>query len=616
MTSAPETVSKSIVPQTERRWHTGSLTDIRLWLVATILLAFCLRLVGINFGLPLQLHPDESSQVKTALQMQNGDLNPHFFNYPTLFTYQLLVIDGGAQLFAQISHRSLDTSTYFLLGRLLSAAYGTLTVWAVFALGRLVFNEAAGLGTAVFLAISPEHVLESHFATVDIAMTFWAILACVLALKAMRAGKRSWVPVGVAVGLAVGTKYTALIVMPPLLCLSIWKIWRSQAPGWRWLGKRVVSILFITTGIIGFLLVYFFPRRAVLGLVQAWTTAGTLKPEYLNLFNLILILTQGMAIAAILFGLVTFWNTDGQKMALAIFHPLTLSFVAVAIGTFFLTSPFVLFDFPHAARDIFYEYRHMLLGGAALYPANDPVLTLVQPPGFFNDPMYYWNWWLGQNGLLVSLMACAGLVILARKNRAAFWITGTTSLILAITITRAANKAERYALLLVPILLLWAGVALVSMLGNPIAKTRRFFQAIAVFIVLIVPLLSTWNILNQEFIIPDTRVLAMNWMQAHVELGAVVVRENETPDLEDTPLDLKTIFAQGAFETKTLAEWKREGVQYILVGPIRNWYTEHANLYPREAQGYAELEQQGQLIKTFEAGSGASGPTIWIYKIG
>src|SRR6187399_3320663 len=77
------------------------LTHWQLGLVFVLILAGGLRLVGIDFGLPLQLHPDEWSQVNSARRMLGGDLNPHFFRYPSLTIYQLFVIVGGLELARQ-----------------------------------------------------------------------------------------------------------------------------------------------------------------------------------------------------------------------------------------------------------------------------------------------------------------------------------------------------------------------------------------------------------------------------------------------------------------------------------------------------------------------------------
>ena len=51
-------------------------------------IAAFLRLWGIGFGLPDDFHPDEPTVIETAFRMASfGDLNPHFFTWPSLFFY-------------------------------------------------------------------------------------------------------------------------------------------------------------------------------------------------------------------------------------------------------------------------------------------------------------------------------------------------------------------------------------------------------------------------------------------------------------------------------------------------------------------------------------------------
>jgi hypothetical protein len=68
--------------------HNAAYHNARWLLVGVTLAAFLLRLWGINFGLPYLYHPDEPGYVTIAQNIfKTGDLNPHFFNYPSLFFY-------------------------------------------------------------------------------------------------------------------------------------------------------------------------------------------------------------------------------------------------------------------------------------------------------------------------------------------------------------------------------------------------------------------------------------------------------------------------------------------------------------------------------------------------
>ncbi len=69
----------------------------RTWLALTALcaLAFGLRVVGLQYGLPAVYNPDEVSIMARALGFARGTLNPHNFLYPTFYFYVLFAWVGG-----------------------------------------------------------------------------------------------------------------------------------------------------------------------------------------------------------------------------------------------------------------------------------------------------------------------------------------------------------------------------------------------------------------------------------------------------------------------------------------------------------------------------------------
>ena len=68
----------------------SSLFKDRILLFFLFPFACFVRFYGIDFGLPhTECRPDESTLVFEALSFFSGDLNPHFFNYPTLYMYVL-----------------------------------------------------------------------------------------------------------------------------------------------------------------------------------------------------------------------------------------------------------------------------------------------------------------------------------------------------------------------------------------------------------------------------------------------------------------------------------------------------------------------------------------------
>lgn len=169
----------------------------------------------------------------------SGQFNPHFFNYPSLFIYLAalahLLISGfvtpsGNQIWA-ISHDIL------LHARLVSALFGALTVPVTYALARQIGGARLGILAALLLCFAPAHVQHSHFATVDIAATFWVALSLFFATRVSNfrdAGNvenenrdrenfaKNLLLSALCAGLGAATKYNALLVLAaPLAALLV-----------------------------------------------------------------------------------------------------------------------------------------------------------------------------------------------------------------------------------------------------------------------------------------------------------------------------------------------------------------------------------------------------------
>lgn len=589
------------------------MRSTRFWLWLALVAGLGSRLVGIDFGLPLHLHPDEPTQVLTAQHMLTGDLNPHFFRYSSLYIYQLFTLDGAAQLVANLTGYKLRSSDYWIIARIFTAGYGTLTIWAVYLLGQTVISDWTGIVAAWVVAFNPEHIRQSHYATVDIAMTFWIVMALMFAVRAFKRDRASWLALSVTMGLAIGTKFSAIVFAAVACTFLIISLYRVET--WEQLNKvqrNGAWILIIIGAILG-LAISLLPIDLILQLGKQWSTDGALKPEYISLFNNLIWLWRVTAVACVLIGTLGYWNCRVRRVVYVLFYPLPLTFFAVILATVFITSPYILLDLPVAARDILYEYRHMLLGAAAQLSNNDPIRSELFPIGLFPEPLYYVHWWLGQNGLLVTGFGLVGAVFLGRRATRTNAFLLMALLLFGVTLTRAASKADRYALPFVPLLALWIGVAVESLL-----RTGRWplLRASLVFALLAIPLISSWNLLQNEFILPNTNWLAYEWLQRRVEPGSTIVREYSTPDIESGTETYRVIVTQSAFEEHTLDEWQRKGVQYIMIGKLRDsYYRPNASYYGQIVDNYSALDKIGILQVEFQADSHTVGSPIWIYRL-
>jgi 4-amino-4-deoxy-L-arabinose transferase-like glycosyltransferase len=173
-------------------------------LILILLLALALRAVHLDYGLPTIFHPDERFVVGPALQMvETGDLDPGFYNYPALPMYVLaaaFTLDGGM---------AADIPGAVHLARRVTTLFGLATIVAVYVAGLLWRSRGTAYLAALLLAITPFHVMDSHYANVDVPMAFWAVCALACALAFVRTGALRWyLAASTAVGLAAASKYT------------------------------------------------------------------------------------------------------------------------------------------------------------------------------------------------------------------------------------------------------------------------------------------------------------------------------------------------------------------------------------------------------------------------
>ncbi len=131
-----------------------------------------------------------------------------------------------------------------VVGRALTALFDVATVYVLFLLGRRLYGVAVGLLAAALLAVAVLPVQLAHFFTADPYLTFFVVAALYFMVVAHdigmygdavsgQVGRR---PVaylllaGAMVGLAVGSKFTAVLLLLPLL----WTGWAIGADGRRW----------------------------------------------------------------------------------------------------------------------------------------------------------------------------------------------------------------------------------------------------------------------------------------------------------------------------------------------------------------------------------------------
>jgi len=225
-----------------RRWAWPALA-------AVLLVGLGLRLWGVAQGLPYAYNSDEADHfVPHAIRMfAEGTLNPHYFANPPAFTYVLhylfAVWWGGAH--GAVHEYALHPTTVYTLARIAAALLGTLALWLLYATGARLFNRAVGLLAAAIEAVAFLPVFYAHLALNDAPTLAPLTLSLLGAAGVLRKGRlRDYLIAGVGLGLACATKYTAGIVLVPLLVAILARyLDRGPAAGRRALLGLVLSAL-------------------------------------------------------------------------------------------------------------------------------------------------------------------------------------------------------------------------------------------------------------------------------------------------------------------------------------------------------------------------------------
>jgi 4-amino-4-deoxy-L-arabinose transferase-like glycosyltransferase len=222
------------------KWSLQETSTVRRILVlAIILIAFAVRMWGIASALPYIFHPDEPHYIRLVQHIfKQGDLNPHFFNYPSMFLYVnalayvpyywLGYLTGSftspedvlAPLSITMGSSFAPMPGLVFLGRMLTVFWGTATVVLVFLTGfKITRCFWIGLLGATITALSPTNVHNSRFISPDPYVVFWSVatlFASTWLLNSLRV--RHYLLAGLAAGFAASSKYNGgLIILAPIV---------------------------------------------------------------------------------------------------------------------------------------------------------------------------------------------------------------------------------------------------------------------------------------------------------------------------------------------------------------------------------------------------------------
>lgn len=194
-----------------------SLSKVLPILVILLIGAF-FRFYKTDWGEGYFFHPDEY-HIATAVSRLSFpvNLNPELFSYGSFTVYLIYFSKFGLTLINQ-SFKDLNP---FLIGRFYSAVFSALTIINIYLISKELFkNKIFPLITSFLIAITPGLIQQAHFSTPESVLTFWLTMSLYLWLKWMKdKNPRILYLSAISLGIAAGTKVTALLLSPILMTL-------------------------------------------------------------------------------------------------------------------------------------------------------------------------------------------------------------------------------------------------------------------------------------------------------------------------------------------------------------------------------------------------------------
>lgn len=413
-----------------RAGRLGAASPLALLLLAAIVVGgFVLRVWNNDYGLPYVYSYDEETHfVSKAVDMFGGGFDPDYYQNPSGFTYivhvALRLLYGDLPGIGSVldlpletvtSQFALDPTPIWIISRSLAALLAVAGVAAVFYVGRRLWDTRVALVGAAGLSFAFLAVVYGRIAVTDAGTLPAVALAVYGAVKVYEGGaRRHYLLAGAGTGLAIGFKYTAGLVLVPLLAAALFRALgradesertpralgrRARAAGVRGTAsaglalrrdREAISFVLglVAVGVVFFLTTPFFFLDPISALYQLKTQAeaagGAEKLGQTNSSGLLFYfgsLTWGLGwlgLAAALAGAVIEWRRDRRRAIVLLLFPLLLIAYMSSQSRFF--ARWILPVYPVLALlcgVTLVQLASLLRSRPGLQPVALAVLTLV-----------------------------------------------------------------------------------------------------------------------------------------------------------------------------------------------------------------------------------------------
>ena len=486
------------------------------WSLLTILfVGMIARFWGIDFCLPYkECRPDETAIVSHALKFFLGDLNPHFFSYPTLYIYVLfgfyLVYFALGRSFGQYTSTpeplhefALNSASLYLIDRSISAVLGTATILIVYKLAEYLFDRKTAIVSSLFLSLCYLHARDSHFGVTDVALTFFVVLSISLIVRIYKEKSLNlYAMSGIVVGIATSIKYPGFLLILPMSIahlLTVLDERRRQESNYDKAPISADQFLLFTK----YLLITF----GIILILTGMVLSPDLVERYLTADGKLNNLSQLEKLR----GLSAFFGCCFVALAVSLTRFEVLSdlldkrifiFISSFISAFLLGTPFALLDFRHFVSDFLSTYSSVNgVGGLNLGMGWWYHLRFTLPLGL---------------GWTLCFAALIGVLVLIKSNLRQSAILFAFPLIYYLIFGKGYTVMARYMVPIAPLICIVAAVGVVFTSNKLISFLRlQSFKAVVLLALATLVIFQSAQALIQVdrlLAAKDNRLIAADWI--------------------------------------------------------------------------------------------------------
>jgi 4-amino-4-deoxy-L-arabinose transferase-like glycosyltransferase len=222
-----------------------------------VVVGFVLRVRNNGYGLPYVYNFDESQHfVSRSVNIFGGTWNPGYYQNPSGYTYVVFValkvwygIFGGHLHYGSVSQQfDMDPTPIWQFARTLTAVIAMAGVVGTFWFAWRWWGARVALVAAALLTFAFLPVVYSRIAVTDVGTFLPVAVAMYGALRVYEEGRlRDYLIAGAGIGFATGFKYTAGLVLLPLVVAAFVRFWRDKGTPWL---RRQDLRFFVFGGIV------------------------------------------------------------------------------------------------------------------------------------------------------------------------------------------------------------------------------------------------------------------------------------------------------------------------------------------------------------------------------